>query len=263
MLHIDVSGRGRTRLVLVHGFTQTGRSWRPLVPPLARRHQVVAVDCPGHGLSSHIEADLWSGAQKLGEVGNEAAYIGYSMGGRLALHLALAAPYLVRRLVLVGATAGLDDDAERAARVAADEELARGLERDGVELFVEQWLSGPLFATLPRDDADRAARMENTAAGLASALRLMGTGRQESLWDRLPEISVPALFVAGEADAKFSALAHRLAAAWGGPAAVGIIPDAGHACHLERPGAFLEIVVPFLEQDAAHDKTIPTASSAP
>ena len=105
--------------------------------------------------------------------------------------------------------------------------------------------------------------MENTAAALATALRLTGTGRQQSLWERLAEITMPALFVAGEADAKFSALASRLASAWGGPADVAIIPGAGHACHLEQPSAFLDAVVPFLEQDAAHGKASPTASSAP
>ena len=208
MLHIDVSGHSRSRLVLVHGFTQTGRSWRPLTPALAQRHQVVAVDCPGHGLSSHIRTGLWEGARKLGEVGNEAAYLGYSMGGRLALHLALAAPYLVRRLVLVGATAARKT--RRTRRVEADEELARASRARWPRRLPGAVVGESALRHAARDDADLAARWRTPLLGWRLRC-LTGTGRQESLWDRLAEVTVPALFVAGEADTKFTDLAQRLA----------------------------------------------------
>lgn len=266
MLHFDVHGRAdrARRVVLVHGFTQTRKSWGPIVEGLAKDRQVVAVDAPAHGLSSGYRVGLEEGARLLGEVGNEAAYVGYSMGGRLALHLALAAPYLVKRLVLVGATAGIDSDHERAARRAADDVLAAGLEKDGLDAFLERWLANPLFATLPRERAGIEDRRENTADALADSLRLMGTGTQLPLWDRLQELTMPVLFVVGEHDEKFTAIAHRMAERWGGPpgtAHVAIVHGAGHAAHLERPDAFLTYVVPFLDVD--HRSANPTASKAP
>lgn len=263
MLHFDVHGRvgHERRVVLVHGFTQTRRSWEPLVGALAREHQVLAVDGPGHGLSSHYRVGLWEAARLLGEAGNEASYVGYSMGGRLVLHLALAAPYLVRRVVLVGATAGIEDERDRVARAAADEVLASGLERDGVDAFLRRWLANPMFAGLSPEAADLESRRQNTADGLAAALRLLGTGVQEPLWDRLGALQMPALLVAGKRDEKFTALAARLADAWGGPAEVVVVPGAGHAVHLEQPKAFLDAVVPFLQD--AHRSATPTASNNP
>lgn len=249
-LHADVLGPSAgDRVVLVHGFTQTRRSWNPLLPRLAAAHHVVAVDAPAHGRSAEHRTDLVEGARLLGQAGGPAAYVGYSMGGRLTLHLAVARPDLVRRVVLVGATAGLDTEAERADRRRADEALAAGLERDGLDAFLERWLANPLFATLPRDAAALEDRRENTVDGLAASLRLMGTGTQEPLWDALDALRMPALLVAGERDEKFTALAHRLRDAWGGPAEVAIVEDAGHACHLEQPEAFLDVVLPFLDGD--------------
>ncbi|MBW3614867.1 MAG: alpha/beta fold hydrolase [Actinobacteria bacterium] len=263
MLHFDVHGRvGRERrVVLVHGFTQTRRSWDALVEPLAANHQVLAVDAPGHGLSSQYQVGLWEAARLLGEAGNEASYVGYSMGGRLVLHLALAAPYLVRRVVLVGTTAGIADGRERAARLAADEVLAAGLEKDGLESFLRRWLAHPMFATLAPEAAGMEARRENTVEALAAALRLLGTGAQEPLWDRLGSLYMPALLVVGERDDKFSSLAERLAGSWGGPAEVVVVAGAGHAVHLEQPEAFLEAVLPFL--DGGHRTATPAASSNP
>ncbi|HVF32768.1 MAG TPA: alpha/beta fold hydrolase [Acidimicrobiales bacterium] len=258
MLHADRTGAG-PRVVLVHGFTQTRRSWDRLAPAIAAAgHEVLAVDAPGHGRSAaHAGADLREGARLLGESGGRAAYVGYSMGGRLALHLAVQEPDRVERLVLVGATAGLDTAAERADRRAADEALARDLERDGLDAFLGRWLANPLFATLPIEAAGIEDRKENTAEGLVASLRRTGTGTQDPLWDRLP--SMPVLLVVGEHDAKFTAIAHRLADGWRGPAEVARIAGAGHACHLEQPDAFLDVVVRFLHRDTAR----PAASSSP
>lgn len=256
-LHGDSDAPPARKVVLVHGFTQTNRSWERLLPRLATGRQVAAVDAPGHGDSASQDVDLLEGARLLGDVGGEAAYVGYSMGGRLALHLALAEPGLVRRLVLVGATAGIDDVGEREARREADETLARDLEREGLDPFLDRWLASPLFATLREEDAGLDDRRRNTAAGLASSLRRMGTGTQEPLWDRLSQLRMPVLLIAGERDEKFTATAHRLAAAWGGDARVAIVAGAGHACHLERPDAFCDLVIPFLDDATGEDTASP------
>lgn len=241
-LALTVMGTG-PRLVLVHGFTQTGRSWSAIAEDLARDHEVVLVDAPGHGRSAAVEVDLWGSADALAEVGGPAVWVGYSMGGRMALHLALRHPELVDALVLVGATGGIDDDDERAARRAADETLAARIEAVGVEVFLDEWLAQPMFAGVPDD---RAERLINTAAGLASSLRHCGTGTQEPLWGGLRALQMPVLVVHGEHDAKFAAAARRLGVCIGANATVAAVPDAGHAAHLERPGAFVSILRAWL-----------------
>jgi 2-succinyl-6-hydroxy-2,4-cyclohexadiene-1-carboxylate synthase len=234
-------------MVLVHGFTQSARCWGPFADSLASGGwELVAVDAPGHGRSSDVHASIEDGAALLGDVGRRAVYVGYSMGGRLALRLALDRPELVRALVLIGASPGIEDADERVARVASDEALATKLEAVGVDAFLDDWLRQPLFATLPADRAMRDERRTNTVAGLASSLRLAGTGAMEPLWSRLHEVRVPVLMVTGQRDGKFTALAQRMAAALNPHGWVVEVPDAGHSVHLEQPAATAHAVTSWL-----------------
>lgn len=231
--------------MLVHGFTQTGASWRRVAAALrADGHEVLTPDLPGH--AGRPAQDLVATAAALAaECGPGATWVGYSMGGRVCLHLALDHPAVVDGLVLLGATAGLDDDGERNARRHSDELLAARLEALGVDRFVDEWLAQPMFERVPADADGTAERRTNTVDGLAGALRLAGTGAQAPLWDRLPEIGalgIPTLVLAGELDGKFKVLARRLAAAIGPAARVEWVPGAGHAAHLERPDGFLAIL---------------------
>src|SRR5581483_4988447 len=168
------------------------------------------------------------------------------MGARFLLHLALANPELVRGLVLVGGTAGIDDDAARRERKRVDDAMAARLEREGLEAFLDAWLAQPLFAGLGEDMQFRSERRENTIDGLAESLRQAGTGSQDPLWGRLGRLDMPALIVAGADDAKFTAEAERLVASIGDNATLAIIPNAGHAAHLEQPAAFLSALRAFL-----------------
>lgn len=210
----------------------------------------IAVDLPGHGDSTApADADLWASADHLVECGGRATYVGYSMGGRVALHAALGHPDDVRGLVLIGATAGIGDDAERTARLAADERLAERIETIGVEAFVDEWLTNPLFAGLTADTALRADRLRNSATGLATSLRSTGTGTQEPLWGRLASIEAPTLVLAGEYDTKFRELGARLADSLG-EARFEVIPGAGHTVHLEQPEATADAVAAWLRSTA-------------
>lgn len=231
------------RVVLLHGFTQSGPTWRSFGDALADRSgvEVLAPDLPGHGGSATVDADLPHSASLVAAACGPAVYVGYSMGGRVALHLALQHPEVVRGLVLVGATPGLETEAERAARRADDEGLAKDLERDGLVPFLDRWLALPLFATLPADASAMEERLGNTVHGLATSLRRCGTGTQQPLWDRLGAITSPVRLLAGALDDKFLALARRMADAIPG-ASVHPIARSGHACHLERPDDVLAIV---------------------
>jgi 2-succinyl-6-hydroxy-2,4-cyclohexadiene-1-carboxylate synthase len=223
------------RLVLVPGFTQTAASWGDVRAQL-NDVDVMAIDVPtGLGF---VET-----AAAIGEDGGPAIYAGYSMGGRLCLRLALERPDLVRGLVLISGSPGIADDAERAARRDADERLARDVERDGVGAFLEAWLRQPLFASLPADAAGLDARRAgNTVATLTHALRMLGQGAQEPLWNRLGDLEASFLPVAGTLDEKYVEIAFAMAEAVGGDVHPVLIGGAGHAVHLEQPEAVASVL---------------------
>ncbi len=245
-LHRAFDGRGPDRLVLVHGFTQTLRSWDRLAIPLADTFQVVRVDLPGHGGSGGVEMSFEDTAAAIGEAGGRATYVGYSLGGRLCLRLAIDRPDLVQSLVLVGASPGLADADERATRRAADDDLAADIERIGTAAFLERWLAQPMFATLEPQPEDMDARRANTSGGLATALRRLGAGVQQPLWDRLDELTMPVLVVAGQRDSKFVHIAEEMADAIGVNAQAVAPAGAGHPAHLERPISFSRLLQAFL-----------------
>ena len=245
-LHRAFDWRGPDRLVLVHGFTQTLASWDGMTATLAETFQVVRVDLPGHGGSAAVDLDFVETAAAIGDAGGTGTYVGYSMGGRLCLRLALDRPDLVQSLVLVGASPGLADEGEREARRASDEALADDIERIGTPAFLDRWLARPLFATLRPEPGDFDARRANPPAGLAAALRRLGTGVQEPLWDRLAELEMPVLAVAGQEDGKFTHMAEEMADAIGVNAQVVALAGAGHAAHLERSRSFCRLLAAFL-----------------
>ncbi|MFT4034805.1 MAG: alpha/beta fold hydrolase [Patulibacter sp.] len=231
-------------LVLLHGFTQTGASWAPvrdhlrLDPP----RELLTPDQRGHGAASEVRPVVLPAmaADAMAQVpgGSEVALAGYSMGGRAALLAAIASPGRVTHLALISTTAGIENDAERARRAAADESLADRMQRLTVEQVVDDWAAQPLFAGQTQQVAAfaREDRLRSTPAGLAASLRGAGTGRMGSLWGSLGTLTMPALVLVGERDVKFRAIGERLAAAL--PAAdYVVVPDAGHQLPLEAPAA--------------------------
>ena len=244
-LHAESTGDGPT-LVLAHGFTQTGRLWGRFAQLVGPGRRVVSVDLPGHGSSGEIEADLVAGGALLVEAGGAGPFdlLGYSLGARFALHAALFAPDRIARLVLIGVTAGIEDDGARAERRTRDEETAARLaSAPDVDRFVASWLAAPMFATLRVTGADE--RRRNTPAGLASSLRLAGAGTQTPLWDRLDELTMPVLVLAGATDPRYQASGARLARAVA-HGVFALVPGAGHAAHLEQPDVTAAIVRAWL-----------------
>jgi 2-succinyl-6-hydroxy-2,4-cyclohexadiene-1-carboxylate synthase len=233
---------------LLHGFTQTAACWGPFADELAATHSLVAIDLPGHGGSGEVRADLSQTTELVALSIDRSIVIGYSLGGRVALHLALRHPELVERLVIIGATGGLDSEEERKQRRAADELLADHLEDIGVDAFLDEWLSQPMFSSLSAEQSFRELRATNSAAGLASSLRLSGTGTQESLWDRLGELTMPVLVIAGANDEKFTHLGHRLVESIGANASIQLIDNAGHTAQLENPAGTAAAITKWLSE---------------
>ncbi|HEX3690935.1 MAG TPA: 2-succinyl-6-hydroxy-2,4-cyclohexadiene-1-carboxylate synthase [Solirubrobacteraceae bacterium] len=232
-------------LVLLHGFTNTGASWDQVVGALPERYRPVAPDIRGHGSAADARPVSLPGViADVSALGTSPFdLVGYSMGGRLALHAALALPGRVRRLVLIGASPGIADPAARAERRSADERLAGEVEEMTIEDFAQRWAQTAVLSGQPAavKAAVHADRLRNTPAGLAAALRGLGTAALASLWERLAEVTVPVELVVGERDEKFRAIGEEMAA--GLPEArVHVVGGAGHAVHLEAPGAVADVI---------------------
>ena len=237
------------RAVLVHGFTQSPSSWDAVRGRLARgagpRLDVITAIVPD-------DLDFVATADHLARAHGPAVFCGYSMGGRLCLRAALDAPHLVRGLVVVSASPGIEDDDERAARARADDELAGDVARTGVEAFLRQWLAQPLFATLPEGAEEAARRAESTTvARLQHQLRALGQGAQEPLWSRLSELDIPVSVVTGSRDERYGSIGDRMAADVRG--AVRVRAEGGHALPLEAPGTVADAVRQTVTRAAAHD----------
>jgi 2-succinyl-6-hydroxy-2,4-cyclohexadiene-1-carboxylate synthase len=237
-LGAEVAGpEGARRLVFLHGFTQTANSWKPIAEHFVDAgFQAVVIDLPGHAGSEHARADLRRAADMIAAIGGPATYVGYSLGGRAALHVALMYPSVVQALAVIGANPGIDNDEERALRRESDDTVIARLEEVGLDTFLQEWVALPLFGGRPVGPLEMDDRRRNTVAGLASSLRLAGTGAQGSLWPRLRELNMPVLAMAGERDDKFTAIARQIASAVPRGACT-IVPAAAHAAHLDQPAA--------------------------
>jgi len=232
-------------VVCLHGFTHTGASWEPVVRSLARRYRVLAPDIRGHGTAAgRRPVDLRAVIDDLAALAPDSfALCGYSMGGRLALHTALALGQRVNRLVLIGASPGLADPAARAARQRTDAQLADCLERSTIEAFAVRWAQNPVLAGLPEPVAAavHADRLRNSPLGLAAALRGLGAAALPSLWHRLGDLAIPVRLTVGQRDDKFLRVAQQMAPRLR-QAQIDVVPGAGHAAHLEQPGMVAAII---------------------
>jgi 2-succinyl-6-hydroxy-2,4-cyclohexadiene-1-carboxylate synthase len=247
-------------VLLLHGFTGTAAAWDDHAEAFEDAFRVLAPCLPGHG-GTHappagmtVEGTADALAALLHDTGaSPASVVGYSLGARVALRLAVAHPGVVARLVLESGSAGIADPSERERRRAADEALALRIERDGVEAFVEEWERQPVFATHAALPPDRSAAMRemrrgNTQAGLAASLRSAGQGAMQPLFDRLAEVRAPTLVVAGALDAIGLPRAEALARGIPG-ARLAVIGGVGHTPHDEAPAEFRRLVLDFLQED--------------
>jgi len=263
-IHLGVMQDGELRnprqtLVLLHGFTGCAANWSALLPDLrAPGRRLIALDLLGHGQADaptdparysieHCQADLLAALRALDVQPGEAILLGYSMGGRIALYTAFSGFW--RGLILESASPGLASAAEREQRRHSDNALARRIELEGVEAFIDYWEQIPLFASqhsMPEEKraALREQRLHNRASGLANSLRGVGTGSQPALHERLPEFDLPTLLLAGELDTKFCQIAHQMAASLP-QARLAIVSGAGHTIHLEQPTRFVVLVNEF------------------
>jgi 2-succinyl-6-hydroxy-2,4-cyclohexadiene-1-carboxylate synthase len=253
-LRFEIDGEGPPLLVL-HGFTGSARAWDEVGPELVRDARLIRVDLIGHGQSpSPPDAALYSldnATRDLCSLLDRLALervdlLGYSMGGRLALHLAVHAPGRLRRVILESASPGIEDADERARRVQSDNALADRILRDGLSAFVDEWEQQPLLlpaAHVPEATRARqhALRLQNSPIGLANSLRGMGAGLQQPLWSRLARLDLPVQLIVGDDDTRYCAIARRMQNLL--PRAdLTVVAEAGHTVHVDQPPAFVKTV---------------------
>ncbi len=233
-------------LVLLHGFGGTHRAWDGVVELLDReRYRPLPLDLPGHGAEADMPRPISFAScveHVLDASPERFALCGYSLGGRVALHVALAVPERVARLVLIGVNPGIEDQGERAARRHSDRALADDLERGSYEEFIERWRTQPLFAADPPGVAALACedQRRNRPDALAAVMRGLGTGEMQPLWDRLPELAMPVTVLVGERDGKFLALGQRILELL--PAGELVVVPGGHGLPLENPAAIAQVL---------------------
>ena len=261
-LHVQQIGpMSAPPVLLLHGFTGSSEAVAPLAQRLAHQHRlrVIAPDLVGHGRSQIPDEPeqyrVESMAQQVLVLSQRLEFdtfhlAGYSMGARVALTAACAAPQRLRSLTLIGTTPGITHERQRRERVQADEELARLIESD-FTAFIDAWMSNPLFAAQAalgeqHLSTARAQRLAANPVGLASSLRFAGTGVMTPLHDRLSDCNMPALLIAGALDHKFAAIAESMATDLP-DAEVALIADAGHAAHVEQLETTTEIIAAFIE----------------
>ncbi|MBU1227310.1 MAG: alpha/beta fold hydrolase [Actinobacteria bacterium] len=233
-------------VLALHGFTQRGAMWDEVAAMAGG--EWVTPDLPGHGTTPLMDwgsAVSWLVAQ-VEAAGPGVTLAGYSMGGRLALAAALEQPEGLARLVVMAASPGIADPGARARRQAADEQTAERIERLGIDLFLTEWLANPMFSGLGRRPAawgsrDLRMRLSNDPAGLAGAVRLLGQGSQPHLGNRIGELRVPLVTVAGSRDEVYLAHAGRMAAAAADGRCVEV-GGAGHALVGEDPKAIARVL---------------------
>lgn len=253
---LEITGTGgRPVLTLIHGFAGSGHTWDYVRPRLEQDFQLALLDLPGHGgVPVQPEISLAHIAEAIATFLRQSVHgprylCGYSMGGRIALQVALSYPDAVTKLAVIGASPGIVDVVERAQRRQSDHELAAKIRAQGVEWFAEYWPSLPIFATqqeLPADVQDwlHQARLANDPEGLALALEQWGTGQQEWLLPELSNLRCPTLLISGAKDEKYGALSDEMADEIPICSQVAI-PDAGHAAHIEQPDAVVHELLSF------------------
>lgn len=247
-------------IVFLHGFTGSTSTWRDAMNSLKDDYSVYAVDLTGHGKTSiPIEPARYAMSEQVADLDclfdqlqlSRFILVGYSMGGRLAIGYTASHPEKIEALLLESSSPGLQKEEERIARRASDASLAERIIKNGIETFVNNWENIPLFTSQKMLSVDkrqviREERMSQAPAGLANSLRGFGTGSQPSYWEVLSELQMPVLLMTGELDSKFVGIAREMKKDLPNASQI-IVPEAGHAIHVEKPELFVTIVKEYLE----------------
>ncbi|NQV30766.1 MAG: 2-succinyl-6-hydroxy-2,4-cyclohexadiene-1-carboxylate synthase [Candidatus Marinimicrobia bacterium] len=248
--NIELAGdRNGLPLLWFHGFMGSGTDWQPMIDDLFPEYCNILVDLPGHGKSNHSSKGSYLNYLNylnyldvlMDQLSNQGfgtfVAIGYSLGGRVALHFQQRFPRRILGLVGLSTAPGLKTAHERLQRHHSDELLMDSLERLGFSDFLTKWYAQPIFGSI-QDNNELfekllESRSKNEPEQLRTALNLFGNGALPSLWNSLTEITTPILLLSGSQDAKYCGINQEM---------VNLLPTGrhrivagGHSFHLEKP----------------------------
>lgn len=254
--HFHASGSpDKPPAIFLHGFMGNCKDWKKVIRFVSRDYYCLTIDLPGHGktaLKEYISFEKTAAALieflRQQEI-RRCFLVGYSMGGRIALFLALRFPDYFSKVVLESASPGLPTQEERESRLKEDETIARQLESGDFKFFLLKWYSRPLFKGLGNQlDFHQLlkARLANNPKSLARSLRIFGTGNQPSLWEELHQCKIPILVLAGEEDKKYQLIAEEMSQS-SQLIQAKIVEKCSHNIHFQQPKRLANYLCEFLD----------------
>ncbi len=244
-------------IIYLHGFTGCAEDWLFLFDKLPENYFPLAIDLIGHGLSDSPD-DL--AYYTCGSIISQLEYIvnyfeiekliicGYSMGGRAALSYCLHYPDKIIAAIFESTTAGIENYTLKKERIVSDFLLAEKIRTDGIEKFIDNWLTLPLF-NYSKEDPDlyliKKQKYKNNAVGLSNILKGFSTGLMPSYWDKLNLLEFPILLITGENDEKYTSIASAMKEKFR-YAEHKIAENCYHNVHLEKQDVFIKFVLDFL-----------------
>jgi 2-succinyl-6-hydroxy-2,4-cyclohexadiene-1-carboxylate synthase len=248
-------------ITFLHGFLGSSADWQTIAEALCDRYCCLLLDLPGHGQSELTADEFYLMPATAGLVVASlsqhqipTSYLyGYSMGGRLALYLAIHFPQLFPQVILESASPGLILETDRLARRQRDWELADRLEQNFSQ-FLQDWYAQPLFTTFkqhPQFAQIFAQRSRQQPTLLAKSLRHMGLGMQPNLWPDLANVLMPLHLIAGAQDGKFVAMQQAIQQCCP-QASLQIVENTGHNVNWENPAAIVREISGFYSADCSY-----------
>ena len=231
------------RITALHGMLGSPEDWNPICERLSIFHSWEIPDL----FSDDWDVDLKQFGARLNQQSSGDILLGYSMGGRLALHALVDDPSRWKAVIIVSANPGLEE-AERPDRLAADLNWADKLRNEDWQSFLETWNAQAVFggsAKTPNRD-----HLKDKKGHIANAFDKWSLGRQEDLTTSLATVETPILWITGELDQKFCAIAEQTAAQINNGSWLSI-PNAAHRVPWENTDAFCDCVSDFLEKISA------------
>lgn len=252
-----IGDRSQPIVIFLHGFMGCSHDFLEIIKLISAYYCCLIVDLPGHGTTEVTQDSCYQmscTAMGIIELLNRLRIsscflVGYSMGGRIALYLALHFPKYFKAVILESASPGLKTTSEREIRIRHDQLIQEKLQTQDMSAFLQQWYENPLFASFIKhpDYAQAIAqRLENNPIKLIKSLEYLGLGKQPSLWHKLEGNKVPLLLLVGELDSKFISINQEMANLCG-QAKLIIIENSGHNIHFEQPNFYAGLVLNWLK----------------
>lgn len=243
---------------MLHGFLGRWSEWKSIIKKLGDDFGFIAIDLPGHGHSVNFTSGIYDFrivAEAIIDILEQNKYfpcslLGYSMGGRLALYLAVFYPQYFSHIIVESATPGLQTKHQIIKRKQWEQGIIQKLEELSVSQFIKEWYEAPMFLSLRKHKNFIKLikqREQNDRRGLINALTNLGTGVMPNLWEKCAQIAMPLFYIVGEKDLKCNRIAKKINKK-NPKSTIYTVENCGHNVHFENPDIFCDIVRNIFER---------------